>query len=414
MSSVSPNDDTSTHDPTSVSDESTAGSTRQEVPQSTSAQAPAAEARSAQALEYNKRQLRWAIINEIAVMVFMIAWVVVASVEPFREFITSYQPWPALGILMALIVLTYQVLDWPLEYFSSYKLEHAFDLSTESLGKWIGQRTKGMLLGVVIFAIVIALLYVCLWYLPLWWLWVYLAWMALSVLFAQVFPVLILPLFHKSEPLGSDSELPGRLAKLAEGTGIEIEGVYRLTLSDTTKKANAMLAGLGSTRRVLLGDTLLDNYTTEEIEIVMAHELAHHVHGHIWKGLVQHALVSTVMFAIVYLILDSYAQAGDASGAVLALPAVLLAISVYGFVVRPLFNAISRHHERQADTYALDNVAAAPGHFISAFTKLADQNLADPDPPRWVEIMFEDHPPIHKRLAMARERLDQNTTAVAE
>ena len=126
-------------------------------------------------------------------------------------------------------------------------------------------------------------LYVLLWYGgPLWWLWAAAGWLIVSLVLGHILPFLILPIFYKVTRL-DDTVLLQRLRRVSEDTGIRVEGIYRLHLSSETKRANAALAGLGRTRRVLLGDTLLQEFTPEEIEVVFAHEVGHHVHGHILK-----------------------------------------------------------------------------------------------------------------------------------
>ena len=196
-------------------------------------------------------------------------------------------------------------------------------------------------------------------------------------------------------------ELLTRLSRLAEGTGIAIEGVYRLDLSVQTKKANAMLAGLGRTRRVLLGDTMLQRFSHDEIEVVMAHELGHHVHRHIPKMLLLGGLLSIVGLWLCDLsIFWLHPELTRSQLPVYIMPLVILMLSIFGLVVGPLNAAISRHFERQCDRYALRRTGN-PEAFISAFQKLAQGNNAAPAPP-WLEVLlFHSHPPISKRLAMA-------------
>jgi STE24 endopeptidase len=222
----------------------------------------------------------------------------------------------------------------------------------------------------------------------------------------MIAPVLILPLFVKYEPL-RDETLQAELARLAEGTGLNIEGTYRLLLSADTKKANAMLAGLGRTRRVLLGDTLLDNFTHDEIKVVMAHELGHHVFGHIRKMILLAIPYSLISFwlcdrALAWWITASGSQYDPAQMPVYAVSLLMLLTFVLSLVTGPLQNALMRHFERQCDRYALDRTGLA-GAYRSAFTKLARLNKADPDP-HWLEVLlFDDHPPIRERLAMAEK-----------
>jgi len=228
-----------------------------------------------------------------------------------------------------------------------------------------------------------------------------------ALVLGQLLPVVILPLFYKVTRL-EDVPLLERLRGLAAGTGLNVEGIYRLHLSAETKKANAALAGLGRTRRVLLGDTLLDEFTPEEIEVVFAHEVGHHVHRHLLKMVVCNVVLAAAGLWLVDQVLRSSAAAlGYVATESLpayqnpvALPLVLLVLSLFGLVLSPLQNAVSRFFERQCDRYALQRTGLVDA-YRSAFTKLARMNKADPDPHPVVVWFFDDHPPIRQRLALA-------------
>lgn len=217
----------------------------------------------------------------------------------------------------------------------------------------------------------------------------------------QLLPVVILPLFYKVTRL-EDSSLLERFRKLADGTTLKVEGVYRLELSSETKKANAALAGLGHTRRVLLGDTLLEQFTPDEVDVVFAHELGHHVHGHLVKMIAIHVVTALAGFWLVDVLLRHAAPAlgYESFSAPAALPMVLLVLSLFGLLLTPIDNALSRWFERQADRYALARTGNAPA-FRSAFIKLARVNKANPDPHPVIAWLFYDHPPIRQRVALA-------------
>ena len=191
---------------------------------------------------------------------------------------------------------------------------------------------------------------------------------------------------------------------MTQDTGLTLEGVYRLDLSAEMCKANAALAGLGRSRRVLLGDTLLQQFTPEEVEVVFAHEVGHHVHRHILKIIILGIILAAGGFWLVDLVLQHsvealhYTSFNDPA----ALPLVLLVLAVFGFVLSPLEKAISRHFERQADRYALQHTQQKQA-YCSAFLKLARLNKSDPEPHPLVVWLFHDHPPIRQRLALAEE-----------
>jgi STE24 endopeptidase len=213
-------------------------------------------------------------------------------------------------------------------------------------------------------------------------------------------------LFYKFTRL-DDPSLRDRLIRLAEGTGLKVEGVYRLQLSAETKKANAALAGLGRTRRVLLGDTLLDQFTPEEIEVVFAHEIGHHVRRHLPKMIVCSVVMAAVGFWLADLILRYAAERLNYPSGPLAayadpaaLPLLICVLSLFGLILSPAQNALSRFFERQCDWYALERTGLIDA-YRSAFAKLARINKSDADPHPLVVWLFDDHPPIRQRLAMA-------------
>jgi STE24 endopeptidase len=208
-------------------------------------------------------------------------------------------------------------------------------------------------------------------------------------------------LFYRVTRL-DDASLLERLRRLTQGTGLNIEGVYRLHLSAETRKANAALAGLGRTRRVLLGDTLLENFTPEEIEVVFAHEVGHHVHRHLIKLVAWSVVLAVAGFWLVDWVLHR-AAIGLGYGSFdspAALPLLMLVLGGFVLLLSPMQNALSRFFERQCDWYALQRTHM-PDAYRSAFRKLASMNKADTDPHPLVVWLFEDHPPIKQRLAMA-------------
>lgn len=315
--------------------------------------------------------------------------------------------WLRLTILALLYAVILEAVTVPGDFYSGFVLEHRHQLSNQSLRAWIGHKLKGYLVGGLLGILLLFGLYALLWNAgPWWWLWTAVAWLVVSLVLGQLFPVLIVPLFYKVTAL-DDPPLLARLQRLAHGTGLAIEGIYRLHLSAETKKANAALAGMGRTRRVLLGDTLLGEFSAEEIEVVFAHEIGHHVYRHLIKGLIANVVITMAGLWIVSISLNALAiSLGYPSDPLpahadpAALPLLLLILTLFGLILGPLLNALGRYFECQCDRYALERTHAA-GAFQSAFIKLARLNKADPDPnPVWVWL-FDDHPPIRQRLAMA-------------
>jgi STE24 endopeptidase len=234
--------------------------------------------------------------------------------------------------------------------------------------------------------------------------------MGLFILLAQLAPVVLFPIFYKFEPLENE-DLRRRLVQLGERAGTRVRGVYRWKLSEKSKKANAALTGLGSTRRIILADTLLDNYAPEEIEAVLAHELGHHVHRHILKSIFVQAGITLAGFWIANFVLHyavdrhMFEELSDFAN----LPLLAITVSVLSLFLMPALNAYSRYNERQADRYAFESIASVVP-FISSMNKLAQQNLAERTPSRWIEVLFHSHPAISRRVAAA-EAWDRTQSA---
>src|SRR5579863_270858 len=294
-----------------------------------------------------------------------------------------------------------KILAFGLDYYG-FRLERKFQLSTQKLRSWLWDEAKGFAVGLVMAAIVVELLYFMIRQSPQhWWLITWALFMGLFILLAQLAPVVLFPIFYKFEPL-DDEDLRRRLVLLGERAGTRVRGVYRWKLSEKSKKANAALTGLGSTRRIILADTLLDNYSPEEIEAVLAHELGHQVHRHILKGIFVHALITLFGFWaanwILHYAVDQhiFEQISDFAN----LPLLVLVSTVLSLLLMPALNAYSRFNERQADRYAFESVASVVP-FISSMNKLAEQNLAERTPSKWVEWVFHSHPAIARRVAAA-------------
>jgi len=310
----------------------------------------------------------------------------------------------AVFLYVGMLMLIGKLLGLGLDYYG-FRLEHRYNLSNQKLRAWLWDETKGFLVGLVLGSIVVELLYFIIRDVPqYWWLIAWAAFLALFVLLAQLGPVILFPIFYKFEPLQND-ELKSRLVKLSQRAGTRVRGVYKWNLSEKSKKANAALTGLGNTRRIILADTLLDHYSPDEIEAVLAHELGHHVHKHIFKSIMVQAGITLVGFWAANWVLH-YAMERWHMFATLSdfanLPLLVLVSTILSFLLLPAINAFSRYNERQADRYAFKSIASVEP-FISSMNKLADQNLAERSPSRWVEWFFHSHPAISRRVAAAEQ-----------
>jgi len=310
---------------------------------------------------------------------------------------------PATVVLyVAALTLIGEIGSLPLAFYSSFIVERRYELSNEPFGGWLRDQAKSLAIGLVLGAGAASVIYFLIRLSPAGW------WLPAGAVFALVIvgltnlaPVLLLPLFYTLKPLDREA-LRVRLVAMAERAGARVLGVYEWGLGEKTKKANAALTGIGSTRRILVSDTMLAEYSEDEIEVVMAHELAHHVYGDIWKGIVfESLLILAGFFAAARVLSAAVGPLGlNGPGDVAGLPLLLLAAGAVSLVMLPVAHAISRAHERRADRFALE-LTKNPGAFVSAMRRLGAQNLAEEDPSELVQWLFHSHPPIRERVAAA-------------
>jgi STE24 endopeptidase len=322
--------------------------------------------------------------------------------------VLSWQPiagWFPLQILVyfLILILAYEIITAPIAYYSGFILPHRYGLSTMSLKSWLGDLFKGLGLSLVLEVLAIEFVYLLLALQPqTWWLWVALAMLFFSVVMAILAPVLIFPIFYKFTPL-PEGDLTKRLLELAERAHTRVRGVFTMQMSNKTTAANAALMGLGNTRRIVIGDTMLDRYTPDEIEVVLAHELGHHVHHDIWKLIISQSILTLGGLYLVNVVLHwavdtrhIYTSLADPA----TIPLLLALMGAFGLIVMPIGNGLSRAIEYQADEYALQSTKMVEP-FKSAMTHLANQNLSDVDPSPIIEFLFHDHPSVNKRLKHA-------------
>ena len=377
------------------------------LPQSNSPDTP-------EAREYNRIKRRLTMADLLLNFLFLIALLAAGWNGMLRDWALQLS---GQGYLLAvffyvvMLLVISKVLGLGLDFYS-FRLEHQFNLSNQKLKSWLWDELKGWLIGLVIATILVEMIYNVIRVAPFkWWVIVWIVYNGLAIFFAQIAPVVLFPLFYKFKPLEND-DLRKRLVALSERAGTRVRGVYEWKLSEKSKKANAALAGLGATRRIILADTLLENFTPDEIEAVLAHELGHHVHKHILKSIVLQVGISLVGFWVVAQVLEyavdhSLFSLTDRLYDFASLPLLVLMTTLMSFLLMPILNAYSRQKEREADRYSLKSIREV-GPFISSMNKLADQNLAEREPSRLVEIWFHSHPPVGKRIAAAQAWANQH------
>ena len=354
---------------------------------------------------YSIQKYILAVIGIAVALIYLVFMAAIGSniLKYFLLLITTNQ-----YILITLYVFVFTIIldliTIPLSFYGGFILEHIFKLSNQTLFGWVKDELKKFFISLVLLIFLVQIIYIFLRNFPnSWWIFTTIFWIFFSIIMAKLAPVIIFPLFFKSVPIDKEDIKEGLLS-LAEGTGINIEGVYKINLSKNTKKANAALAGLGNTRRIILSDTLIDSYSLAEIRSVFAHELGHHVYHHIRKLLIIGSISGFAGFALCHYVLTKaitilgYQYIHD----IAAFPILCLVLGAFGFILMPIQNAYSRKLERECDRYAIKKTNN-PEAFISTMDKLAEQNLADRNPNRLIEILFYDHPPISKRIEMAKE-----------
>jgi STE24 endopeptidase len=359
-----------------------------------------------QARQYSRIR-RWLSVSDTALgVVFLVVLLAAGFSRGLRDLSFQFARENyvlALFFYVLLLTLISKALSLPLDVYS-FRLEHRFQLSNQSTKAWIIDEVKGWFVGLVIAALLTELVY---WIirssLQHWWLIAWAAFTALFVVFAQLAPVVLFPIFYKFVPL-NDQELRNRLVKLSERAGTRVRGVYEWKLSEKSKKANAALTGLGNTRRIILADTLLQNYSHDEIEAVLAHELGHHVHGHILKSILLQMAVTFAGFWAANEVLryaTYQAHMFDLLSDFANLPLLALVSAALSLILLPAMNAYSRYNERQADRYCWKSVPSVEP-FITAMDKLSVQNLSEKSPSRLIEVLFHSHPSVSRRIAAAR------------
>jgi STE24 endopeptidase len=319
----------------------------------------------------------------------------------------SWHPGLAVICYVVLLSLLNEIGGLPIDFYRGFVVERRYELSNQKIGSWLIDQIKSYGLGLILGCGAASLTY---WLIRLspdgWWFPAGIVFAALILMVTNLAPVLLLPVFYQVRPLEHPA-LRVRLVTLAERAGARVVGAYEWGMGAKTKKANAALTGLGGTRRILISDTMLSEYSEDEIEVVLAHELGHHVHGDIWKGIVLECVLILAGFYLAARLLSALASSIGLrdSADVAGLPVLLLAAGGVSFVMMPFAHAMSRRLERRADRFALD-LTRNPSAFISAMRRLAAQNLAEEHPSRLVQWLFYSHPPILERIAAARSFTD--------
>jgi STE24 endopeptidase len=362
--------------------------------------------RQKQAKQYARIKRRLWVFDEGFSLLYALLWLVMGWSTGLRTWLTSFfsNDWLMVAGVAGIFGGIYFLLNLPLSYYAGYVLPHRFDLSNQSLKDWLTDMAKNLALGIVLGLFLIEVVYFVLRVTgDAWWLWMTGAMLLFTVVLTNLSPILIMPIFNKFTPLGEEhANLEERLIQLAEKAGTKVKGVYKMDMSRRSKQANAFLTGIGNTRRIVLGDTMIEEFSKDEIETVLAHELGHHVHNDIPWMIGFGTILTALGFFLVSLAMNwaisNFGLTGVSDPA--GLPALMILLSLYQLVIMPIDNAFSRWRERMADDYALEATGKSKA-FSSAFTRLANQNLGEVDPEPWVVFLFYNHPPLNQRIEKA-------------
>jgi STE24 endopeptidase len=350
--------------------------------------------------EYQSRKLEVRLISGLLGSVTLLSIVLTGMSDAFASawsLATSIDSLVLLGVFFSIGVCLF-IVRAPFAWYSGRVLERAYGLLTQSLSSWLMDIVKGAVVGGVLATVVLLVLYESiLRFHTLWWLPLGSFIFILQLILAYLGPRFILPLFYTLTPL-EDVRLRERIEGICKRAGIRSDGIFVIGFGAKTKKANAALTGLGSSKRIVLSDTLIQNLTDEEVEGVFAHEVGHQKLGHIWYGIGSGVLTSFMSLFIVSVLYEGAVRSLSAAPSDIAMmPLLGVLIALVSFFLGPLTLALSRWQEYAADKYASD-MTRNPGALGNALEKIGRINLADPDPHPMLELFTFSHPSLRKRI----------------
>ena len=368
---------------------------------------PSAPEEGARARMYHRRQLAISLLGLALSVVYLLVLIETRAAAHLTGWLSRWTAawWLELGIVLLVLAGGYRLVTLPLQWLGGYWLPRRFGLLHQPFGRWLLDAVKAGVIGAALGLLAVLIIYALLRVTPYWWLWGAAAFLAGYTLLALVAPIWLVPLFYRLTPL-PDGDLRTRLLALAGRVGVPVSGVFVVDQSRKSRTANAAVTGLGRTRRILLFDTLLAEFTPEEVEAVLAHELAHQLHRDIPRGI----LVQGTLTLATFWIADRALHWGsgwlglDGPADIAGLPLLGLILVLVSLAALPVANGWSRRVEWQADRFALQTIPD-PRAFIRSMERLATLNLAEREPHRLEELFLYSHPAIERRIAHARQFL---------
>ena len=353
------------------------------------------------AKKYNRKKIFIEITETILLIIFLTFFMAFGWSLSIKNFLSAFTSsfWLLNGLYCLTLLVMITLLSSPFDYYSGFYLEHKYELSTQNFASWIIDQLKGLALTLVFGLIIVEIIYGLMRSFPsFWWLITAGILSGIFIILTKLAPVLLMPIFFKFRPL-SDSDLEARILELTKKLNTKISGIFEMDLSKKSKTANAALAGIGKTRRIVLSDTLLNNYDHDEIEVIMAHELGHHIYNHLWKGIFIQSILILALLFIIALTLNSGVTWFHLKGIydIAGLPYLIFISIIFSFILLPFVNLYLRRLEYQADQFGV-SLTGKKEAFIGALEKLSQQNLSEKEPNPIIEFIFHSHPSISKRI----------------
>ncbi|MEW6013834.1 MAG: M48 family metallopeptidase [Candidatus Zixiibacteriota bacterium] len=373
-------------------------------------QYPMNQERKSLLISYSKFVSRWRFFSffiQVAIFLMVLYLGLSGLFRRWAEKISSKKVPMYFFYFLFLMVFLF-LINLPFSYYRGFLIEHQYGFSNQSFGEWFGESLKSEAVGLVFGFVIILILYWLINRFRKWWLLFGLGAIPFAAFVIIIYPVVVAPLFNKFEPI-KNQEVATAMRDLAEKAGIHNPDIFEVDASRQSSKVNAYFTGMFGTKRIVLYDTTIKNFTVNELRFIMGHEIGHYLLNHIWYGLFTAVILIFLAGFLADKILPSFIRRNENrfgirnSGDIASLPVFLLFITVFGFITQPINNGVSRYFEYQSDEYGLKLSGVNGEEAATAFDKLSVFNLSDPEPSALTEFWFYDHPALKKRMENVKE-----------
>jgi STE24 endopeptidase len=354
-------------------------------------------------VSYTLKNSRFGIVHQISSEIILLG-ILLSGFLPLLEKLTQIWqlPFTLSGLFFLLIPgLISSLVDLPFDYYHTFVIEEKFGFNKNTRKTWIIDQLKAGVLSLVLFSLILSLILWIIRFSPNhWWLWGFLILSFIQLLMAVLYPILIAPIFNTFEPI-QDPALVEKINDLLQEAGIRIKGLFQMDAGKRSRHTNAYFTGLGRTKRIVLFDTLIQSHPPEEVLAVLAHEVGHFKGKHILKQFFLFECSTMIAFYLSYLLLDwsllyrTFGFENNPPYAGLFLLGILG--QKIGFFVTPLYMALARRFERQADRFAV-RLLKSPSTMVTVLKRLAADNLSNLFPHPWYVRFHYSHPPLMERI----------------